>query len=193
MKLISTNPAKNYNKNGTINSSTDEEIIQSVKNAHDAKKNWKNIGISKRIEYLKNLFSNFNQNKIELANLITQETGKPISQTIGEIDFFQTYNEWTLENANDILKDEIILSDYDIEFISSDDCFKMDSEIKDENKYSEKFISKIVKHIYGPDEDDDDDDDDEFCEGGIDALDENGWSSGDVTYGLTCNCTLSEI
>ena len=57
MKLISTNPAKNYNKNGTINSSTDEEIIQSVKNAHDAKKNWKNIGISKRIEYLKNLFS----------------------------------------------------------------------------------------------------------------------------------------
>ena len=62
------------------------------------------------------------------------------------------------------------------------------------NKYSEKFISKIVKHIYGPDEDDDDDDDDEsLCEGGIDALDENGWSSGDVTYGLTCNCTLSEI
>jgi succinate-semialdehyde dehydrogenase / glutarate-semialdehyde dehydrogenase len=111
MKLISTNPAKNYNKNGTINSSTDEEIIQSVKNAHDAKKNWKNIGISKRIEYLKNLFSNFNQNKIELANLITQETGKPISQTIGEIDFFQTYNEWTLENANDILKDEIIYED----------------------------------------------------------------------------------
>tara|TARA_B110000483_G_scaffold58472_1_gene73024 strand:- start:227 stop:673 length:447 start_codon:yes stop_codon:yes gene_type:complete len=93
-----------------------------------------------------------------------------------------------------LLKDEIILSDYDIEFISSDDCFKMDSEIKDENKYSEKFISKIVKHIYGPDEDDDDDDDDEsLCEGGIDALDENGWSSGDVTYGLTCNCTLSEI
>jgi hypothetical protein len=93
-----------------------------------------------------------------------------------------------------LLKDEIILSDYDIEFISSDDCFKMDSEIKDRNKYSEKFISKIIKHIYGPDSDDEDEDDEEsLCEGGISALDENGWSSGDVIYGLTCNCTLSEI
>lgn len=33
-------------------------------------------------------------------------------------------------------KEEIILSDYDIEFISSNDCFKREVEIKDEEKYT---------------------------------------------------------
>ena len=113
-----------------------------------------------------------------------------------------SYHRWsefeitlTESEKKEILsKEEIILSDYDIEFISSDDCFKMDSEIKDRNKYSEKFISKIIKHIYGPDSDDEEDDDDESLSGGgIHELEENGWIPGDVTYGLTCKCNLTEI
>ena len=89
-------------------------------------------------------------------------------------------------------KEEIILSDYDIEFISSDDCFKREVEIKDEEKYSKEFISKIKKNIYGPDSDDENSDDDSFC-GGIDELEENGWLPGDVIYALTCKCTLTEV
>jgi hypothetical protein len=87
-------------------------------------------------------------------------------------------------------KDEIILSNYEIEFISSDDCFKRDVEIKDEEKYSNEFTTKIYENIYGPEEEKSDDD--SFC-GGIDELDENGWFSGDVTYAITCKCTLTEI
>jgi len=112
-----------------------------------------------------------------------------------------SYHRWsefeitlTESEKKEILsKEEIILSDYDIQFISSDDCFKMDSEIKDRDKYSEKFISKIIKHIYGPDSDDEDDDDESLCGGGINELEENGWTPGDVIYGLTCKCTLNEI
>jgi len=105
-------------------------------------------------------------------------------------EFEITLNE---EEKQEILKkEEIILSDYDIEFISSNDCFKREVEIKNEEKYTEKFISKIKKNIYGPDSDDENSDDDPCC-GGIDELEENGWLPGDVIYALTCKCTLTEI
>lgn len=90
------------------------------------------------------------------------------------------------EKEEILSKEEIILSDYDIEFISSNDCFKMDVEIKDENKYSKEFISKIKENIYGSE------DDNSCCES-INELEENGWLPGDVTYALTCKCILSDI
>lgn len=87
-------------------------------------------------------------------------------------------------------KDEIMLSDYDIEFISSEDCFKRDVEIKDEKKYTKEFISKIYENIYGLQEENSDND--SFCEG-INELEENGWTPGDVVYALTCRCKLTDI
>ena len=62
----------------------------------------------------------------------------------------------------------------------------MDVEIKDENKYSKEFISKIKENIYGSE------DDNSCCES-INELEENGWLPGDVTYALTCKCILSDI
>lgn len=87
-------------------------------------------------------------------------------------------------------KEEIMLSDYDIEFISSNDCFKRDVEIKNEKKYTKEFISKIYENIYGPEEEVSDDD---SFSGGINELEENGWTPGDVIYTITCKCKLTEI
>ena len=95
------------------------------------------------------------------------------------------------EEKKEILsQDEIILSNYDIEFISSDSCLRNYIEIKDEKKYDKKFISKIYENIYGSNEGDSED---EYRSDSINELEENGWCPCEVTYGLTCKCKLTEI
>lgn len=93
------------------------------------------------------------------------------------------------EKEEILSQDEIILSNYDIEFISSDSCLRNYIEIKDEKKYDKKFISKIYENIYGKE---DDSENDSFCDS-IRELEENGWCPCEVTYGLTCKCKLTEI
>lgn len=93
------------------------------------------------------------------------------------------------EKKEILSKNEIILSDYDIEFISSSDCFKTDVEIKDDDKYSDELVLEIKKDIYGAVDDDESD----YDSNGIHELEENGWLPGDVTYGITCKCTLTNI
>ena len=94
------------------------------------------------------------------------------------------------EEKKEILsQDEIILSNYDIEFISSDSCLRNYVEIKDEKKYDKEFISKIYENIYGKE---DDSENDSFCDS-IRELEENGWCPCEVTYGLTCKCKLTEF
>ena len=93
------------------------------------------------------------------------------------------------EKEEILSQDEIILSNYDIEFISSDSCLRNYVEIKDEKKYDKEFISKIYENIYGKEEDSEND---SFCDS-IRELEENGWCPCEVTYGLTCKCKLTEI
>lgn len=94
------------------------------------------------------------------------------------------------EKEEILSKEEIILNDYDIEFISSDSCIKNNIEIKNQEKYSEEFISKIYQNIYG--QEGYNSDNDSFHEA-INELEENGWISSEVIYGLTCKCTLTEL
>ena len=100
---------------------------------------------------------------------------------------FYRWSEFEIEltdsEKEEILKkEEVNLSNYSIEFISSNDCFKIDYEIKNENSYTEEEIDNITTHI--------NDSDDDF---NLLELEENDWVPGDVTYGLTCNCTLKKI
>jgi len=94
------------------------------------------------------------------------------------------------EKKEILSQDDIILSNYDIEFISSDSCLRNYIEIKDEKKYDKEFISKIYENIYGSIEGDSED---EYRNEAINELEENGWCPCEVTYGLTCKCKLTEI
>lgn len=100
---------------------------------------------------------------------------------------FYRWSEFEIEltdsEKEEILKkEEINLSDYSIEFISNNDCFKMDYEIKNKDSYTEEEIDNITTHIYDSDDD-----------LNLSELEENDWVPGDVIYGLTCNCTLKKI
>lgn len=52
-KIISTNPAKGNLIIGEIEASTESEIKAKVTQAHNALESWNEIGVKKRIEYLR--------------------------------------------------------------------------------------------------------------------------------------------
>ncbi len=110
-KLVSTNPAKDYDVIGEVDISTDAEIEEKVRLANKAKPLWKELGVKKRIELIKPICEEFRRRKKEFAPLITNEIGKPILQSRGEVDSSLMDFEWFLGNGEKNLEDEITHED----------------------------------------------------------------------------------
>lgn len=111
MKLISTNPAKNYETIGSVEVSTLKEIKQKVANAQAAKTGWKELGVAKRISLLWPVYEAFLKRRKEIRKIITLEIGKTYQDVESEIDRYTENFKWFLENGEKSLSEEITYED----------------------------------------------------------------------------------
>lgn len=112
-KLVSTNPADNYSVVGKVTISDLVEISEKVRKAKDVKTAWKELGVKKRVKLLRPICEEFAKRGEELAQLITKETGKPITQSRDEVKGYVGDFEWFLNNAESALTDEVTYEDKD--------------------------------------------------------------------------------
>lgn len=112
MKIISTSPANNYKTIGEVDVSTREEVEARVQAAQNAKTAWKELGVVARIKLLEPIRDEFAKRTEEIAELISREMGKPITESRSEVDRY-TNGElaWFLENGETALADESTLVD----------------------------------------------------------------------------------
>ena len=110
-KLVSTNPARNYEVIGEVDISTEPEIKEKVNLANKAKFKWKDLGVEKRIELLRSVYDEFKKRKEEFVPLITKEIGKPITQSVKEVNGYLEDFMWFLDNGKRALEDEITYKD----------------------------------------------------------------------------------
>jgi len=112
MKLISTNPAQNYEPVGSVEISTDAEIADKVAKAQAVKQAWKELGVAARIKLLEPIRDEFVTRADEFADLISRETGKALGDSKSEMDRYIT-NElnWFLENGERALANETTVKD----------------------------------------------------------------------------------
>lgn len=108
MKLFSTNPAKNYEKIGSVKISTLQEIKTKVKKAHLAKKLWKNLPLEKRLAYFKKLIKVYEKRGPEVAKLQTLEMGKPLKESLADIKFDLENIEKQIKLAQKYLQPEVL-------------------------------------------------------------------------------------
>lgn len=106
-KLVSTNPAKNYEVLGSVDVSTAKEIKAKVAKARAATVGWKSLGVVKRIALLQPLYQQFLKRKKEIALLVTREIGKPIIEAKSDLDWDQGYFQDFLDHGAMYLQDEI--------------------------------------------------------------------------------------
>jgi succinate-semialdehyde dehydrogenase/glutarate-semialdehyde dehydrogenase len=97
----------------TICLSNHEDAKTAIIAANDAFQKWKNTSVNTRFELLKKWFDLIIANKQDLATIMTLEQGKPMAESLGEIDYGASYVEWFAEEAKRVYGDVINLPGQD--------------------------------------------------------------------------------
>jgi acyl-CoA reductase-like NAD-dependent aldehyde dehydrogenase len=95
-----------------------EEVNNKVKHSRIAFQRWQNTRIQERSELLRSLGKVMEKNKNGYAKLITEEMGKPIRQSIAEIDKCRWASNYYSDHAEAFLSDEIVPTEFYRSFVS---------------------------------------------------------------------------
>ncbi|WNG82954.1 NAD-dependent succinate-semialdehyde dehydrogenase [Mycobacterium sp. ITM-2016-00316] len=88
---------------------TDDQIEAAVSAAATAYKEWsKTTTVAQRAELIRKVAALHNERKDELAKIIQREMGKPLDQSVGEVEFSASIYEFYADNAEKFLADEPI-------------------------------------------------------------------------------------
>lgn len=88
---------------------TDEQIEHAVAAAATAFRQWsKSSTIAERAALIRRVAELHNERKDELARIIQREMGKPLDQSVGEVEFSAAIYEYYADNAEKFLADEPI-------------------------------------------------------------------------------------
>ena len=120
----------------TINPATEEKVKKykifekrdldrSLNNSKKASENWKKLSVKQRVSIMKGISKELLRNKNEYARTITIEMGKPISQSIGEIEKCAWLCDYFSKNAENFLKNEIIKTENKKSYIRFDPLGKI--------------------------------------------------------------------
>lgn len=99
---------------------TQEEIQKMIKSSQQAFERWKKKPLVERIEVLKRVSDLLMERKKEYAGLITQEMGKPVSQSLAEIEKCVWACDFYVKNTPQFLADALIETEAHESFISHD-------------------------------------------------------------------------
>ncbi|ASN06234.1 NAD-dependent succinate-semialdehyde dehydrogenase [Virgibacillus necropolis] len=82
-----------------IKANTEEEIKQAIKNGHESFKKWSKVNAHERSKLLRIWSQKIQENKESIAEIMTLENGKPLHESLGEVDYATSYIDWYAEEA----------------------------------------------------------------------------------------------
>lgn len=82
-----------------ISMQSNAEIELAIKNGHQAFQKWSKLDAHERSRLIQAWSAKVQENKEELAKLMTLENGKPLNEARGEIDYSTAYLDWYAEEA----------------------------------------------------------------------------------------------
>lgn len=95
-----------------------EEVSSKVRKAREAFPAWKKLDIGERAEYMRRLARVMRKNREEYARLVTEEMGKPIRQSLAEIEKCAWVCDYYAEHAEAFLRDQIVPTEFRKSFVS---------------------------------------------------------------------------
>lgn len=108
MKLQSLNP-HDQSIVGEVKISTAFDVTNAVSAAQDAFKNWRLLSGEYRIGYIKKYRKNIASHREELARLTTLEMGKPLQQSLDDIDWELEFVDYYINKGAENLAEETVL------------------------------------------------------------------------------------
>lgn len=111
-KLVIYNPATGK-KAYEVDNGTAEDVKEAVKSSHEAFKTWSKTTALVRANYLLEIHAIMIERKEHLAQVITTEMGKPISDARGEVQSAIDYFRWFAEEARRVYGETVPASTTD--------------------------------------------------------------------------------
>jgi len=99
----------------TLNEDTEQSLQHKFDLLTAAQPQWQQRSLSERTAIIKKFSDLLEENKEQLASILTSEVGKPLQQSRNEINGARTRIKWLTENAEKYLSDEIMSSGKDME------------------------------------------------------------------------------
>jgi acyl-CoA reductase-like NAD-dependent aldehyde dehydrogenase len=87
---------------------SDADAKRALNRAHEAYIEWREVGIKERAAVLARVADLFRQHATDLAQLMTLEMGKPITQAKGEVELSAAIFEYYATKGPDLLADEVL-------------------------------------------------------------------------------------
>ena len=115
MKSINPYSEKLIKKYTSFNSN---EIFNIINEANTSFNDWKNISLKNRINIILKIKQNLIDDKLESAKEITSEMGKPLSESLLEIDKCLWLCDYYIQNSEKLLKPEFIKTEAHKSYIS---------------------------------------------------------------------------
>lgn len=82
-----------------VRRNTEEEIKEALKVGHNGLKSWARTNAHERARLLTLWSQKIQENKEEIAEVITKENGKPLVESLGEVDYATSYIDWYAAEA----------------------------------------------------------------------------------------------
>jgi acyl-CoA reductase-like NAD-dependent aldehyde dehydrogenase len=95
-----------------------EIVSRKVKAARDAFSGWKKRDLSERAEYVRKLGRVMRKNREDYARIVTEEMGKPVRQSLAEIEKCAWVCDYYADHAEVFLRDELIPTEFRKSFVS---------------------------------------------------------------------------
>jgi succinate-semialdehyde dehydrogenase/glutarate-semialdehyde dehydrogenase len=89
----------NQKKIASVSIASAAQITNAIQNSQYAFRKWSRISVKDRSQILKNLFRIVKDNKKLLSEIITMESGKPLSESMVEVDYGASFIEWAAEQS----------------------------------------------------------------------------------------------
>ena len=107
-EFVSTNPARGYEEIGRVKLSSEEDIKDAVRKAHKALPAWRALSPKERGEYFQQFLNVYKTKVQELAELQTEEIGKPITQSLAECNSRGASLELNIERSIKVLEPQVL-------------------------------------------------------------------------------------
>src|SRR5699024_443713 len=83
----------------TITRDTPEQIEDKLQAGHKAFQSWKKTNAHHRAKLLFKWAQLIQDHKESIAEIMTKENGKPLAESLGEVDYATSYIDWYAEEA----------------------------------------------------------------------------------------------
>ena len=96
------------------------QVSEIIDLTHEAFLNWRNVEFVTKKALMKNAAAILREQKNEFGKILTLEMGKPITQAMAEVEKCALVCDYYAENAENILREEIIATDASESFVRFD-------------------------------------------------------------------------